>query len=451
MANNSMWSDSNHVTVNYYDDQHVGAPYISNHGNPIIEIDSAEQPVTPTLVLATKKTKLGVIYNIDSFTYRHAMNDVDEISFNVTKDINGEEFALWDYLTDFKLVYIPHYDAWFEIRVTLNEDDETVKSVSGLHAQESELSQRLIFETEINTEDDIAREDYRVTVFYDENHPDGSLLNRLLADKGQDYSIYYVSPSLKTIQRSFSFNNKSIKDCLDDVADEVECLFVYGEHLSSDGILHRTISAYDLLDYCNACGERGNFSGGICTECGSSNIVYGYGDDTGIFISRENIASSVTLDTNANNVKNCFRLEGGDDVMTAVIRSINPNGSQYIWNFTDEMKADMSTELQTALNDYDTLYNSYRDSQEMTVVPTDLLTSYNTLVNKYSSLNDNLETIDIPIMGTTALVNADYQIRYMYDFLKNIMMPGSPEVEETTAEDEEEEETEEEEDVEVDV
>lgn len=406
---------------------------ISNQDYQIIELDSAGQPIVPTMILATKGgSKLGVIFNVSDFNYRPAMNEVDEISFTVTKFRNGEECALWDKITDFKLVCLPQYESWFEITVTINEDNETVKSVSGLHAQEAELSQRLIFETEINTEDDIARDDYRVTIFYDEDHPEGSLLNRLLADKGQDYTIQHVDHSLRNLQRTFNFNNKSIHDCFNEVAKEFECLFVYGEYPDNDGEYHRTISAYDLLDYCNTCNERGDFSEGVCTECGSHSVTPGYGDDTGIFISSENIAKSVSLRSNADSVKNCFRLEAGDDVMTAVVRTINPSGSQYIWNFTDEMRADMSDELQSALREYDQDYEYYR-SQHNVAVPEYLVDQYNYLVGKYGSYNEDLEEIEFPIVGSTSLTEADYKARYMYDFLKNVMMPGSSEVQDTTA------------------
>lgn len=406
----------------------------TNYNNPIVYLDEAGQPETPVVILATKSgTKMGVISNVTNFVYSANMNSPDEISFTVNKIADGERCWLWNSITDFKLVYVPQYEAWFEIFVNINEKDETVRSVTGLHAQEAELSQRVLYETEINTEDDIARDDYEVTVFYDPNDPKKSLLNRMLADKGQDYTIYHVDASIAGIQRTFTFNGKSIKDCFDEVTDEIECLFVYGEHPDKDGIMHRTISAYDLLDYCNECHERGTFTDGKCAYCNSTNITKGYGNDTGIFISHENIASSVTLKSNADKVKNCFRLEAGDDLMTAVVRSINPNGSQYIWRFSDETKADMSESLRTALAEYDEIYQEYESTQEMTGVPASSIAHYNALVDKYKYLNEELEYIPSPILGNTNLTEADYKARYLLNYLKNTMMPGGKDTEDTTA------------------
>ncbi len=402
--------------------------------NPILEFDASGLPITPDLILANKDgSYIGIITNVSNFSDGYYMNSPNEISFTVTKTIDGKDCWVWDDIKDFKMIYAPQHAEWYEISINISESTETVKSVNGIHAQEAELSQRLVFETEINTEDDIARDDYVVTKFYDPTNAKGSLLHRLLSDKCQDYSIYHVDNSLREIQRMFSFDKRSVKDCLDDIAQEVECLFVYGESLDDDGKLHRTISAYDLLDYCLDCGKRGTYTNGVCTECGSTNIKKGYGAETNIFVSKENIASSITLKTNSDKVKNCFRLEAGDDVMTAVIRSINPNGSQYIWYFSDDMRSDMSDGLRMRLAQYDDLYDHYRNEHNMDLVPQSMVTNYNTLVTKYKPYVPELSSIDYPIIGTTNLVAADYKARYMYDVLKTTMMPGSSEVEDTTA------------------
>lgn len=402
--------------------------------SPIVEFGADGTPILPDIILARRNgEKIGVLQNVSGFSHAPSMNAIDEISFDVNKYINGEECALWDELTDLKYVYIPQYDDWFDITVDISEDSETVKSVYGVHAQESELSQRLLFDVEINTEDDIARDDYVVTKFYNEDNPKGSLLHRILADKCQDYTIRHVDYTLMDIQRTFSFNGKSVKDAFDEVADEVECLFVYGESSDDDGKIHRTISVYDLLEYCHDCQTRGNYID-QCTKCGSTNIRPSYGEDTNIFVSCENIAKSITLKSNADNVKNCFRLEAGDDVMTAVVRSINPSGSQYLWHFSDDMYAEMSTRLADRLIEYNTLYNTYETSYVMSAVPQNLIDRYNELYEKYHTYGKNLAQIESPIEGTRQLTNAAYQARYMYDFLRLTMMPGSTEVEDTTAE-----------------
>ena len=71
------------------------------------------------------------------------------------------------------------------------------------------------------------------------------------------------------------------------------------------------------------------------------------------------MAEEIEYETDVDSVKNCFKLEAGDDLMTATIISANPNGSAYIWCLTDEMRADMSSELVARLDSYDAQYEYY--------------------------------------------------------------------------------------------
>ena len=303
----------------------------------------------------------------------------------------------------------------------------------------------MLYEVEINTSDDINRDDYEFitidgkeygTVFYNEEHPKASLLHRILSDKASHYQIAHVDETLKNLQREFSFNGTSIADALSQqVAQEFGCLFVYGEPLNeNDSGFNRTISAYDLMDYCEDCGERGNYTNGECTHCGSKKIHYGYGNDTGIFINVENLTESISYSSNTDQVKNFFRMSAGDEDMNAAIRNCNPNGSNYLCYFSDEMKEDMSDELVTRLNAYETIYNGYLKDYNISL-PSAHVNQYNTLVNKYK---DYIKE-DIPVMNTSAkgyveLTNYDYNALNFKDYLQTIMMPASEEVVETTAE-----------------
>lgn len=409
-----------------------------------IKHDANGTPIYPELLLAKAGgTKIGMIkyYNTD-FMFTHYMNRADEISFSVNKYIDGELNPMWNEIKDFRLIYIndyaddTHYDPWFRISVELDEDTETVKSVTGEHLQEEELGQINLYDIDINTEDDIARDDYtRPTVFYDPDHTEASLLHRVLKDKAPHYTIYHVDDSLKNIQRSFSFNKKSIQDILQkEIAEEIDCLFIFGEHDSDDGInIHRTISAYDLEDYCKDCGTRGAFPNGVCTKCGSTNIVPGYGEDTDIYVSVENLADSINYENNVDDVKNCFRLRAGDDLMTATVRNINPNGTNYLYYFSDAMRNEMSDELRQKLEQYDTDYNAYLTTNSMSVVPDSAIEAYNTLITKYKTLNTDLVELDKPIVGYSNLTKSIYEANDFYAYLKTTLSPGGSTTTDTTA------------------
>lgn len=405
-------------------------------GNKLIDIDKNGQIEQPVLVLSSRGgDKIGVIQNVSNINVTHPLADVAELSFDVTKEINGETYADWDKIKDFKFIQMPYDNTWFEATVSIDEENEIVKHVTCTHANESELGQLNLYDTEINTESDIERDDYEETVFYNEENPKASLLNRILKDKAPHYQIYHVDDSLKGLFRVFSFNGDSIQDALNKIAEEANCLFIYGEWHENDGKYHRTISAYDLEDYCQDCHTRGEYTDHVCQNCGSSNIIDGYGEDTGIFISRENLAKSINYSSNTDNVKNCFRLVAGDDTMTSAIKSCNPSMSQYIWHFSDDMLEDMGDELAAKIIEYEALVEEYKNRKTIEIPNGFIDSCYNSLVDKYGSINDELVKINTPIIGTEGLTEAYYNALNMYGFLKSEMMPLSDKVEDTSATD----------------
>ena len=128
------------------------------------------------------------------------MASAQEMSFDVYKEVDGEVCDVWDSIVGLKYVFVPEFNEYYKADVTLNEDNRTVKSVTLTSAGEYELSNKKIVNLEINTESDILQKDYVTTVFYDENNPRGSLLDRVLNDKAPDWSIGHVDDTLKNIQ-----------------------------------------------------------------------------------------------------------------------------------------------------------------------------------------------------------------------------------------------------------
>lgn len=400
-----------------------------------IKFDSSHNVIQPTLVLATRSGhKLGVIPAIN-ISATDNFNSNFDLEFQVDKYNNGVQCELWDDLTNFRLIWCKEWDVWFEIYVTTTDDNDTRKNVTCVSVGEAELSQIKLYNIEVNTEDDIARDDYSPTVLYNEESHSASLLHRIL-DKAPHYNIKHVDNSIAKIQRTFSFDDTSIYDALQEIATEIDCIFVIDSGTNDSGssdesrIISRSISAYDLESYCTACGHRDNFKS-VCPECGSDAVSYGYGDDTTILVTTENLADEISISTDTDSVKNCFRLTGGDDLMTATIISCNPNGSQYIWYLSDEMKKDMSDELIAKLTSYDTQYTYYRDEHNISP-DAEILSKYNNLVTKYHAYNADLKTLKSPIVGYADLMNAYYDTIDFYLFLHDNLMP-SPEIEDTNA------------------
>ncbi len=404
----------------------------------LIEISPDGQPIVPDLVLAYRGgTKQGIIQNVQSLTNSNNLVQAAEISFDVHKVVDNVTCDLWSDIKDFRLVYIPHLDTasfnpWYELSVEVDESDSTVKHCQGIHLQEAELSQLSLNGIEINTEDDIARDDYVPAIIYDPSNSDSSTLNRILKDKASHYSIIHVDSSIAKLQRTFSWDGSTIKEAFDDIADEVECLFVYGEFVNNDGKIHRTISVYDLNDVCMECGERGTFTNKVCTKCNSANIKFGYGSDSGIFLNHENFAEDITYSSNKDEVKNCFRLVAGDDLMTATIRNINPSGSQYIWYFSDSVRADMSKSLRDKLSSYEKEYSLYSSDKQIDI-PSVIIDNYNALINKYKLYDSSLTNVKYPIVGYSTLTDLYYSVLNFYSLLKTTLAPASERGTKTTA------------------
>lgn len=316
--------------------------------------DAAGVPLSPNVFLAYRDLSLIGVLHVEDLTVRASLSTADEISFNVHKYEDGVLSPLWDRVTDLQLVFVREWRTYFEITVQIDETDETVKKVTGQSLCESELGQIILYDLELNTESDILRDDYKKpSVFYDADDPENSMLHRIL-EKAPHYTIAHVDNHLQTLVRSFSANETSIYDFLTStVAEELNCLFVFDS-------TQRSISVYDLENYCVDCMDRIG-QAETCPVCGGSDIVRGYGEDTTIFVAAENLSDSLSRASDPASVKNCFRLEAGDDYMTATIANINPNGTRYIYRFSPEQKALMPSELVEKLEAYDQLYQSKQE------------------------------------------------------------------------------------------
>lgn len=403
-----------------------------------INFDSQYQPIPPTFVLCLKNgDRLGLINNISKLRIRDSFNDVPEISFTVSKYDNDETCVLWDEIKNFRLVWCKEFNTIFELTVTFEDSESVIKNIQLHRLAESELSQINVYNLQCNTEEDIMRDDYDAehpTCIYDAVNTNRSLLHRLL-ENAPHYQIESVDASIAGLVRTFSFDKEDIKSCLDEICEEISAVVVYNSSYDSDDNIVRSISLKDLQANCleSNCNYRGEFED-VCPKCGSTNIKEGYGNDTGIFITKDKLADNITFETDTDSVKNCFRLIAGDDLMTETIVNCNPNGSRYLWYFSDKMKQDMPEELVAKINEYDEDYTEYNNEHEYSINPT-AVSDYNDLVTKYISLNPDLEGISNTITGYPNLVKAYYNSIDFALYLKSWMLPPfTPE--ETSASDE---------------
>lgn len=308
----------------------------------------------PELLLMTKDfQKIGKLGEYTNWNVSVLGNSVDEISFDVAKYVDGKKNPLWDKITDLKVVEVMKYGR-FEISVTYTDNTKTVKSVHG-YSLETELAQLYLNDFHVNDDDAMTMEmteynkddfdkdgNFIPTVFYNPDDKNHSLLHRVIADKAPHWDIGYVTPYISLdddytieqstqFQRTFTADGTSIYDFLtQDVAEQANVVFIFDT-------IHRLINCYSL-------------SNGLDEDGDLKHIAIG--SDTNVYISKENLAQEIVLESNKDEIKNCFRIKGGDDTINAYVRAINVTGSNYIYKFDKFQQEDMPKELIDRLNEY---------------------------------------------------------------------------------------------------
>ncbi|MBD5087248.1 MAG: hypothetical protein HDT30_00315 [Clostridiales bacterium] len=289
-----------------------------------------------------------------------AANSYDEITFTFHKENNGEIFPYWEEIKNLKVIYVENF-GYFEIAVDKDDKEDTIKTITGISI-EAELAQIILRNLSVNGEYDLNKDEnfftengktsYKPTVLYNENDPSHSLLHRVLS-KAPHWSVGHIDSqitendikvSTSAVKRKFEFDNISIYDALQEIATELDLVFTFDT-------ANRLVNMYDL------------------------NSI---GNDTTIFINKENLANQFTCSSNKDSIKNRFKIVGGDDIITSYVATVNPNGTQYIDFYSDDQKADMSQELVDKLQEYDELYETNREAYQKASA---------TLYNKIDELN----------------------------------------------------------------
>lgn len=331
-------------------------------GNPnnLIKVNKYTHTLeTPTIILKHRNLDvIGEIKHFTNWTISFQATEVDEISFDIYRELNGEKCDIWENIIDHAIIEVLGY-GHFEIGINIDESNETIKNVIG-QSLEVELGQLVLHDFYVNDfeEERIEQTEYNVqdfdnngnlipTVFYNEEDIRHSLLHRVLADKAPHWSIGYVpqfiainnidKPELVSdFQRTYTVDGTSIYDFLvNDVAKESNVIFVFDTY-------NRIINCYNAKDY-------------IWTDPENSNnqiVINGIGDDTTILVDKENLANQITISGDKDSVKNCFRVSGGDDIITSRVAAVNMTGNNYIWMFSKQQMDDMSEQLQSVIKSY---------------------------------------------------------------------------------------------------
>lgn len=277
---------------------------------------------------------------------------------DVAEYINNKRNYLWDKLVDLKYIYVKKF-GYFCINVSRSNDGkDEIKTLQGKSIEIEELGQLYLNDFQVNS-DDIDDEDYdpeHPIKFYNPLDVEHSLLH-LILKKAHAWKIGHVDECLWNMQRTFDVSSSTIYDFLmGDLSDEFNCVIQFDN-------FNRKIDVYSWETV---------------------------GDEVPVFISHENVINECTIEADAGQIKNCFKVVGGDGVH---VNEVNPNGTSYIWKFTEEDMKDMSKELTSRLINYDAFYDSkkaeYEDVMKQLQAQVDVIQE---LVS--TRLPDNLESTD---------------------------------------------------------
>lgn len=414
-----------------------------------------------TFIIARKDFyKHGIIKGTD-VNYKSNFNGPDEISLRVYKnDVLADN--LWDRINDYNILIVPELgdDGFFEMDVDLNEDSEGLsKTITGTSLAEAELSHSKIYNYEVNTEAERINDkewnaNYLTVLYRDlsqyESDPDQykkmkhvSLLHRLL-DKLPNYTIAHVDATLLSLTEwyQFSWDDTDVYSILTgDVAEQYHVYFKFNSR-------YRTISVYDLYSVCNndncsyrtkmledrniTTRYRGDFRD-KCPYCGSTNVTNGYGKFTKILVSKDNLTTSASVASNKDSLINSFKIKSGDDLMDAAVMNQNPNGSNYIYQFSEENKAEMPPELVSTLEAYNVEYDKYYNGDVASgkgiySFTSAQISAYNALIDRITghftekTLKDFIK-LKSPYIGYQSLAAQYYSVLDLLAFFETSMTP----------------------------
>lgn len=323
--------------------------------------------IQPQVFLCDRQlNKIGEIYPVGDLRIKSVLNGADEISFRMQKNVSDTDNALYHKIKDYSVVFVQGF-GYFEVSPTVNDTYTSIKTLNGNSLGESELSQ-LFCTLECNTSSDIENfgklhptKPYISTVLYSDSK-EYSLIHRILT-YAPNYTVGKVDDTIKNTQRTFSFSKKDIISCFSEIAQEIGCIFDIVVRRNEDGMVERVVNIYDA-QYCGDCRSR-KIANGVCQNCGSTNIS-GIGEDTNIAVGTDNLSDEITL-TPDGNMKNCFIVEGGDDIITDAVQGILPSGDKKIYKFSEDTRLLFSPELKKAYEKYEKKFEDNKDKYANTL------------------------------------------------------------------------------------
>ena len=242
---------------------------------------------------------MGVISGVSELVISPKWGSCSEVSFTLYSKIKDKNNPCYDRLKKSKLIH----KGGFGYFTVISDDEEFEDKIphKSIQAYSAEylLNQKGINLTFITTAGDINSTDSTTIVtsnyfFYKESQPEKSLLHQLVKVAPQ-WSIGYVSPSLKEKSRSFSETDKGLYGFLtNEVSQSYEALFVFDNE-------NYVINAYDTTEVIK---------------------------NTNIVLSFDNLLKNATVSELSDDIYTVINVSGAENLSIA---KINPNGTKKLF------------------------------------------------------------------------------------------------------------------------
>jgi len=324
----------------------------------------------PKMFLANpQKSYIGTIVGVEHLVITEKFNNINEISFDIYKNVNGEETPHYDKIVEKRLIEV-QFIGWFQILNIEEKHDENSKEgykTVTCYSLENELVGKRA--SDLNG----------VFALCDYSDVSKSILHICTADTG--WKIGHIDNELLSKYRTFNQDSVQIYNFLmQDCSKSFECVFTFDTY-------EKSINAYLL-----------------------SNI----GELTDIVISRKNILKEYIKESSADKIITKLKIKGADGVD---IRAINPTGTNYLINLDYFLNTDwMSQSTIDAWNEYKAKQENYNvqytwllnvlksHQTQLTTLKTELKD-----LNSQKSAQDNIVGASIELHGRAPIyTDSDY-------------------------------------------
>lgn len=255
-------------------------------------------------------------------------NGMSEFQITVPKQIDGEVFQYYDYITSKRLLLVDDIGYFLITLVKESNNGKLIEKQVTAYSLETELAFK-----KINLFDGTYK-------FYDPLNPSNTLLGKILSTS--NWTVGNVDSDLLNLYRTFEIPDSTVYEFLmSNVETSYECVFIFDT-------FNRTVNAYTLSSLAK---------------------------QTDIILSYNNLVTYLEVEEKSDEIVTALSVYGGNSLG---ISTVNPLGTNVMYNFdyfanTNWMSAGLVSAIQT--------WKAKVEAQQ---------TNYSNLLTQYKDLNTNL-------------------------------------------------------------